>query len=64
VRTQGNAPANLYDLFGKDYADMHAANDIGTRISESSMAATQRNRFRKVFALTIQLRNRSAGSGT
>jgi hypothetical protein len=51
-------------LFGKDYADMHAANDIGTRISESSMAATQRNRFRKVFALTIQLRNRSAGSGT
>lgn len=62
-RTRSDAPANQYDLFGKDYADMSAAIDIGTRITEANLVSAQRNRFRKVFALTIQLRNQSAGSG-
>lgn len=53
-----------YDLFGKDYADDYAAVDSGTRIKEASMPAVNRNRHRKIFVSTIQLRNRFAGSGT
>jgi type IV pilus assembly protein PilW len=55
--------AREYDLFGKDYADINAATDIGTRVQETGMSAANRNRHRKIFASTVQLRNRSAGSG-
>ncbi|MDB5762271.1 MAG: Pilus assembly protein PilW [Herminiimonas sp.] len=68
VRGSQNArsgtPANRYDLFGKDYADVNAAGDIGTRINEETLPAAARNRLRKVFASTIQLRSAAAGSGT
>ena len=53
-----------YDLFGKDYADLNGAVDVGTRIKEESMPAANRNRHRKIFVSTIQLRNRTAGSAT
>lgn len=52
-----------YDLFGKDYGDAYAAVDRGTRIREEDVPHVIRNRLRKVFSLTIQLRNRAAGSG-
>ncbi|OGB26483.1 MAG: pilus assembly protein PilW [Burkholderiales bacterium RIFCSPLOWO2_02_FULL_57_36] len=56
--------AREYDLFGKDYADMNAAIDVGTRVKEAGMSAANRNRHRKIFVSTIQLRNHAAGSGT
>lgn len=65
--TQGNGAAArgaIYDLFGKDYADANASVDIGTRIKESDMPAPIRNRARRIFMQTIQVRNRSAGGTT
>jgi type IV pilus assembly protein PilW len=61
VRT--GAPPNQHDLFGKEYADTYAAVDIGTRINEENLPAATRNRLRKMFSTTIQLRNQATGSG-
>lgn len=55
-------PANQFDLFGKDYAGINGATDIGTLIKEESLAAATRSRLRKVFTATIQLRSQAAGS--
>lgn len=52
-----------YDLFGKDYADDHAATDIGTRIKEADIPVAVRNRVRALFTSTIQIRNQLKGSG-
>jgi type IV pilus assembly protein PilW len=52
-----------YDLFGKEYGDAYAAADRGTRIRERDMSPAIRNRLRKIFSTTIQLRNHAAGSG-
>lgn len=64
VRGEENARADKlateYDLFGKEYADA-SATDAGVRIKEESLPKSVRNRIRKVFASTIQLRNQSAG---
>jgi type IV pilus assembly protein PilW len=57
------AAENQFDLFGKDYADIDGAADIGTRIKDTSLAAAARNRLRKVFTATIKLRSQAAGSG-
>lgn len=54
---RSDTPATEYDLFGKDYAGKHAAQDIGTRIKEEGLPAAVRNRTRKMFTATIQLRN-------
>lgn len=47
-----------YDLFGKEYGDSRGFIDPGTRIAERSLPSRTRNRLRKTFAATIQLRNR------
>jgi hypothetical protein len=64
VRGAQNAPSDAstveYDLFGKDYADVHASTDIGTRIK----AAALPKRVRRLFTAVIQLRNQSSGSAT
>lgn len=60
--TRSDALTAIYDLFGKDYADIHADKDKGTRIKESELHKASRNRIRKIFATTIQLRNQAAGS--
>jgi type IV pilus assembly protein PilW len=60
---RADALTNQYDLFGKDYADINEATDIGSRIAETNLSAAGRNRLRKVFSSTIQLRSRTAGSG-
>ena len=51
-----------YRLFGTAYASTHAAKDDGTHIREQSIRSAERNRLRKVFTQTIQLRNDPAGS--
>jgi hypothetical protein len=51
-------------LFGSEYADAYAATDSGVRIDETQLASGVRKRTRRLFALTIQLRNQSSGSGT
>lgn len=52
-----------HDLFGAEYANMYAASDKGVRIKEDTLPSAMRNRIRKVFTQTIQLRNDVAGSG-
>lgn len=54
---RSDTPTAEYDLFGNDYADKYAATDVGTRIKESALPAAARNRVRKLFTATIQLRN-------
>jgi type IV pilus assembly protein PilW len=61
---RSDAPRIQYDLFGKDYAAAHASIDIGTTIEEAKLANEAKNRMRKVFSGTIQLRNPAAGSAT
>lgn len=60
--TRGDAQKVQYDLFGKDYAVSHGTEDVGTTINEIKLDNAVRNRMRRVFATTIQLRNRSSGS--
>ncbi len=51
-----------YDLFGEGYSDINAKLDPGVRVQEKSMPLSIRNKIRKIFAVTIQLRNQPAGS--
>lgn len=60
--TRADALRTRYDLFGKDYGDAHGLEDRGTRIKEEDMPSGTRNRGRKIFTLTIPLRNHAAGS--
>ncbi len=53
-----------YNLFGADYSNAHAASDKGVRIRENTLPGAARNRLRKIFTYTVQLRNDAAGSGT
>jgi type IV pilus assembly protein PilW len=46
-----------YDLFGADYAGSAGLKDAGTTIRESDLPAKTRNRLRKLFSTTVQLRN-------
>lgn len=55
--TRNGRQENEYDLFGKNYADKNAGTDTGTRIKEKELAASSRNRMRKVFLTAIYLRN-------
>ncbi|MGH8806964.1 MAG: PilW family protein [Noviherbaspirillum sp.] len=61
VRGTQNARADSltiqHDLFGKEYADANAATDPGVRIKEETLRSTVRNRLRRTFLSTIQLRN-------
>ncbi len=61
---QADAVNTTYHLFGEAYSDANASNDTGTKIGESSLPATTRNRTRKVYSATIQVRNQPEGSGS
>lgn len=61
---RGDVQKIRYDLFGEDYAAAHAASDLGTTIEEAKLARPAKNRIRKVFSGTIQLRNPASGSAT
>lgn len=54
--------ANEYNLFGNDYSNAHGYKDKGVRIREDVLPAASRNRIRKIFTHTIQLRNDVAGN--
>lgn len=58
-----DAMKSEYRLFGAAYASGHAGHDDGTHLREQSIRQVERNRIRKVFSQTIQLRNDAAGSG-
>lgn len=61
---QTNAPDVTYDLFGEDYSNAHAAKDKGVRIKMADLPKADRNKARKIFASTIQIRNQTSGSGS
>jgi type IV pilus assembly protein PilW len=46
-----------YDLFGPAYSGAHGG-DIGVRVVEGSLPPSQRLRARRVFSMTVALRNR------
>ena len=60
--TRNDALKTQYDLFGKEYSDKQGEHDKGTRIKETQVPIASRNRLRKIFTMTITLRNQSAGS--
>lgn len=62
-KSRTDALTAQYDLFGSEYADLNASTDIGTRIIEAKLPESMRNRIRKIFATTSQLRNQASGSG-
>jgi type IV pilus assembly protein PilW len=47
-----------FDLFGAAYSDAHG-DDVGTLVLEDRFPEAQRVRARKVFSMTVALRNRS-----
>jgi len=47
-----------YDLFGPAYSEAHAE-DVGVRVVESSLPPSQRLRARRLFHMTVALRNRN-----
>jgi type IV pilus assembly protein PilW len=46
-----------YDLFGPAYSDAHGE-DVGVRVVEGSLPPSQRLRARRLFSMTVALRNR------
>lgn len=48
-----------YDLFGEKYSEDYGTLDRGTRIVETNLPPASRDRPRKLFTATIQIRNRS-----
>jgi type IV pilus assembly protein PilW len=50
-----------YDLFGEHYSKDHSQIDIGTRINETDLPTAFRNRSRKVFSTTVQLKLQTGG---
>lgn len=67
ILVRGTQPARdddlsaVYELFGTEYANAYAERDRGTRITERGIPPAERNRLRRVFEQTIQLRNDIAG---
>jgi type IV pilus assembly protein PilW len=56
------ATLDRLDLFGREYAQLHAADDPGSSILLRELPAASRDRSRKVFTATVQLRNRPGAS--
>lgn len=56
-RVRMNAQPIIFDVFGPVYADALGSSDPGTRISESDMPGSLRERERRLFSSTIMLRN-------
>lgn len=56
-RVRMNAQPIVFDVFGPAYADALGSSDPGTRISESDMPGSLRERERRLFSSTIMLRN-------
>lgn len=61
-KARSDAQNIRYDLFGTDYAVDHAGIDIGTSIEEAKLGKGAKNRIRRIFSSTVQLRNPASGS--
>lgn len=67
ILVRGTQPARdddlsaVYELFGAEYANTYAERDRGTLVKEGDIPPAERNRLRKIFEQTIQLRNDVAG---
>lgn len=57
VATDG--PPRVFDLFGREYAQLAAGGDAGTRFDEAAAPVTQRGKARQLLATTILLRNQA-----
>lgn len=55
--------SSAFDLFGKDYSDANGAKDKGVHFSVADFSNSVRNRIRRIYAATIQMRNLSSGVG-
>lgn len=55
--TRSDTVDGRYDLFGPAYADTHGG-DAGVRVVESRLQPSQRLRARRLFHMTVALRNR------
>ncbi|MTV39346.1 PilW family protein [Duganella radicis] len=55
--TRADTVEARYDLFGAAYSDAHAE-DVGVRVVEGSLPPSQRQRARRLFGMTVALRNR------
>ncbi|KRB78838.1 pilus assembly protein PilW [Noviherbaspirillum sp. Root189] len=62
-RVPADKTKTVYDLFGDEYSSMHASDDKGTHLSETDFPKSVRQRPRKVYTATVQLRNQASGSG-
>ncbi|GAB3549172.1 PilW family protein [Noviherbaspirillum agri] len=56
-QTSWTEPANGYALFGDMYANEYADEDLGVLIRDADLPKSQRGRLRRVFSMTIRLRN-------
>lgn len=56
--TRADTVARRFDLFGPAYADGHG-DDLGVRVAEGIFPESRRWRARRVFGMTVALRNRS-----
>lgn len=57
TNTRADTVDMRFDLFGAAYADTHPG-DVGVRIVESKLPEAERLRARRVFSMTVALRNR------
>jgi type IV pilus assembly protein PilW len=55
--TRVDTVSATFDLFGAAYADAHP-DDVGVRVVEASLPPSQRLRARRMFSMTVALRNR------
>ncbi|NYE61132.1 type IV pilus assembly protein PilW [Duganella sp. 1224] len=55
--TRADTLDTTFDLFGAAYADAHPG-DVGVRVEEAALPASQRLRTRRLFSMTVALRNR------
>jgi type IV pilus assembly protein PilW len=57
VNSRADTVNMRFDLFGPAYADAHPE-DVGARVEEGRMPPSERLRARRVFSMTVALRNR------
>jgi len=57
-----NGPANGYALFGDTYGNEYADEDLGVLIRDADLPRAVRGKLRRVFSMTIRLRNGMEGA--
>jgi type IV pilus assembly protein PilW len=57
MNSRADTLAARFDLFGAAYADAHPE-DVGVRVEEGRLPPSERLRARRIFSMTVALRNR------